>query len=97
MLDVDDVSVFYGDAQALDGVSAGGRHAGTIVAIVGAKGAMRKTSPRDPHHQPNTRHRPASGRDHRVRGKTISRACRATASATSASARSRRDGRYFLR
>jgi branched-chain amino acid transport system ATP-binding protein len=38
MLAVDNVDVFYGDAQALDGVSIA-IEAGTIVAIVGANGA----------------------------------------------------------
>jgi len=38
MLDVENLDLFYGDAQALDGVSLNAE-AGTIVAIVGANGA----------------------------------------------------------
>ncbi|MCC2105961.1 MAG: ATP-binding cassette domain-containing protein, partial [Hyphomicrobiales bacterium] len=38
MLEVEDLSVFYGDAQALDGVSLSIEQ-GEIVAIVGANGA----------------------------------------------------------
>jgi branched-chain amino acid transport system ATP-binding protein len=57
MLDVDDVSVFYGDAQALDGVSLA-VDAGTIVAIVGANGAGKTSLIRTIAGM----HRPASGR-----------------------------------
>ena len=57
MLDVENVSVFYGDAQALDGVSLA-VDAGTIVAIVGANGAGKTSLIRTIAGM----HRPASGR-----------------------------------
>jgi branched-chain amino acid transport system ATP-binding protein len=57
MLDVENVSVFHGDAQALDGVSLT-VEAGTIVAIVGANGAGKTSLIRTIAGM----HRPASGR-----------------------------------
>jgi len=57
MLDVENVSVFHGDAQALDGVSLT-VDAGKIVAIVGANGAGKSSLIRTIAGM----HRPASGR-----------------------------------
>jgi branched-chain amino acid transport system ATP-binding protein len=57
MLDVENISVFHGDAQALDGVSLT-VEAGTIVAIVGANGAGKTSLIRTIAGM----HRPASGR-----------------------------------
>jgi len=57
MLDVDNISVFHGDAQALDGVSLT-VEAGKIVAIVGANGAGKTSLIRTIAGM----HRPASGR-----------------------------------
>jgi branched-chain amino acid transport system ATP-binding protein len=57
MLDVDNISVFHGDAQALDGVSLS-VEAGKIVAIVGANGAGKTSLIRTI----GGMHRPASGR-----------------------------------
>jgi branched-chain amino acid transport system ATP-binding protein len=57
MLDVENISVFHGDAQALDGVSLS-VEAGTIVAIVGANGAGKTSLIRTI----GGMHRPASGR-----------------------------------
>jgi branched-chain amino acid transport system ATP-binding protein len=57
MLDVENISVFHGDAQALDGVSLT-VDAGKIVAIVGANGAGKTSLIRTI----GGMHRPASGR-----------------------------------
>jgi branched-chain amino acid transport system ATP-binding protein len=57
MLDVENISVFHGDAQALDGVSLT-VEAGKIVAIVGANGAGKTSLIRTI----GGMHRPASGR-----------------------------------
>jgi branched-chain amino acid transport system ATP-binding protein len=57
MLDVENISVFHGDAQALDGVSLT-VEAGKIVAIVGANGAGKTSLIRTIAGM----HRPASGR-----------------------------------
>jgi branched-chain amino acid transport system ATP-binding protein len=57
MLDVENISVFHGDAQALDGVSLT-IEAGKIVAIVGANGAGKTSLIRTI----GGMHRPASGR-----------------------------------
>lgn len=57
MLEVENISVFHGDAQALDGVSLT-VEAGTIVAIVGANGAGKTSLIRTIAGM----HRPASGR-----------------------------------
>jgi branched-chain amino acid transport system ATP-binding protein len=57
MLDVENISVFHGDAQALDGVSLS-VEAGKIVAIVGANGAGKTSLIRTI----GGMHRPASGR-----------------------------------
>jgi len=57
MLDVENISVFHGDAQALDGVSLT-VEAGQIVAIVGANGAGKTSLIRTI----GGMHRPASGR-----------------------------------
>ena len=88
MLRVDELDVFHGDAQALDGVSLEIAE-GTIVAIVGANGAGKTSLIRTIAGM----HRPARGPHHASAAPT-SPAGKAIASAISASARSRRDGRF---
>ena len=91
MLEVENISVFYGDAQALDDVSLDRRGRDD-------RGDRRRQRRRqdlaDPHHRAACTGRPPDASCSRA---PISPACRATASATSASARSPRDGRYFPR
>ena len=89
MLAVEGLDVFYGDAQALDGVELAVEE-GAIVAIVGANGAGKTTLIR----AIAGMLRPARGRISVSRQPT-SPAGRATASAISASARSPRAGSCF--
>ena len=82
--------MFYGDAQALDGVSLEVAQ-GAIVAIVGANGAGKTSLIRTIAGM----QRPARGAI-RYRGDDIA-GCRATASAISASGRWRKAARYSRR
>ena len=86
ILEVENLDLFYGDAQALDAISLGAEE-GELVAIVGANGAGKSSLIRTIAGIES----PARGTI-RFRGRT-SPACRAIASAISASARSRRGGR----
>ena len=89
MLAVENLDVFYGDAQALDGVSLEVEE-GAIVAIVGANGAGKTSLIRTiaGMHAPGARRDPLSRQRYR-------RAGRAIASAISASARWPRAARCF--
>ena len=91
MLSVENLDVFYGDAQALDGVSLEVEQ-GAIVAIVGANGAGKTSLIRTIAGML----RPARGRDPLSR-RRHRRDCRASASAISASGRSRKGVRFFPR
>ena len=88
MLRIENLDVFHGDAQALDGVSLEIEQ-GAIVAIVGANGAGKTSLIRT-----------IAGMHKPVRGSILTkaptlRAGRATRPASSASARSRKAGRPF--
>ncbi len=91
MLSVRDLDVFYGDAQALDGVSLRCRRRARIVAIVGANGAGKTSLIRTIAGM----RRPARGRIRSMARR--SPAGRAIASAISASARWRRAARSSRR
>ena len=91
MLAVEDLDVFYGDAQALDGVSLEVAE-GAIVAIVGANGAGKTSLIRTIAGM----HRPARGRI-TFRGADIAGLPSLSRSAISASARWPRVGRCFRR
>jgi len=87
MLEVRGLDLFYGDAQALDGVSLR-VESGQIVAIVGANGAGRRAS------YGHIRHREAALGTILFRGRT-SPAGKVSAPVTSASGRSPKDDRFF--
>ena len=91
MLSVENIDVFYGDAQALDGVSLDVEE-GAIVAIVGANGAGKTSLIRTiaGMNRPGARRDPLSRQRHR--GLAEPSRC-----AISASGRWRRAGRCFRR
>ena len=91
MLTVENLDVFYGDAQALDGVSLEVEE-GAIVAIVGANGAGKTSLIRTIAGM----HRPARG-PHRLPRHRHRRLAEPSASAISASARSPKAGRFSRR